>query len=243
LSGARAPLGPPADAVLAAFLDRHAPLTPVPACGELRAFTAGSLVRIWEAAESLAGDTLPSPFWAFPWPAGVALARTILERPDRVAGRRVIDIGAGGGVTSFACAMAGAAVVVACDVDPWALAVTRIGATRQALRVETLELDVTVDPGSLDGFDVVLCADLAYDASAAERERKALSRAAVRGSTVLVADAGRTYFEPAGLELLREWTIAVTEDLEGCRERLARVYRWPISTRPVSRGALRSPRA
>lgn len=209
----------------ARLLDRFAPLSPVPLCPELLAFRARSLVEVWEAAERLAGHELASPFWAFPWAAGIALARVVLDRPEYVRGRSVLDIGAGGGITACACALAGAAEVVANDVDPWALAVTRLVADRQRLSVRTLATDLTYDPGAADSFDVIICADLAYDRSAARRERALLDRAGRRGALVLIADAERAYFDAIGLELLSEISMEVPDDLEGVPKRTARVYR------------------
>jgi len=216
---------PPPDDVLAAFLDQHAPFSPVPLCPGLFAFAAPSLVQVWAAAERLVGTTLPSPFWAFPWAAGIALARVVLDAPQQVRSRSVIDAGAGGGVSSVACALTGAARIVACDVDPWALSVTRIAAQRQNCEVETVLADVTASPGLLDDFDVILAGDLAYDRTAAPLERAALDRAAGRGATVLLGDAGRTYFRTEQVELMGEWEIPVIRDLEGTDVRLSRVYR------------------
>jgi predicted nicotinamide N-methyase len=215
---------PPTDRDLEALLDEHASFGSVPLCPAVSAFSARSLVEIWEAAERLADARLPSPFWAYPWPAGIGLARSILDRPALVAGRSVTDVGAGGGVASFACARAGARRIVACDIDPWALAVTRIGAARQHLAVETLQADVTESPETLDEFDVVLCGDLAYDRSTALRERAALQRAADRGALVLVADAGRTWFQPTGMRLHQEWSVPVAADVEGTAQRTVRVF-------------------
>jgi predicted nicotinamide N-methyase len=216
---------PPSTAELEAFLDAFAPFQPVCELPDIHAFTARSLVEVWEAAERIAGCVLPSPFWAFPWPGGIALARVIIESPSLVQGRTVIDVGAGGGVTSFACAKAGATRIVACDSDPWALALCGIGASRQRLCIETVQADITTDPTLLDAYDVVVCGDLAYDRSAADLERDALRRAHERGATVLLADGGRTYFDADGLERLAEWIIPVVRDLEGVDTRTARVYR------------------
>jgi predicted nicotinamide N-methyase len=216
---------PPDFAELEALLDAYAPLSPVPLCPEILAFSAQSLVVIWQAAERVAGEILPSPFWAFPWPAGIAIARTLLDDPALVRGRTVIDVGAGGGVSCLAAARAGAARVLASDIDPWALAVTRLAAQRQGLEVETLQSDITADAGVLDGFDVVLCGDLGYDRSAATRERAAIERAVEHGATALIGDAGRTYFDSGGLELVASHTLDVVADLEGTERKVARVYR------------------
>jgi predicted nicotinamide N-methyase len=215
----------PGDAELTALLDAYAPLTRVPLCPELRAHTARSLVEIWEAAERLAGRVLPAPFWAYPWAGGAALARVILDQPDRVRGRRVLDLGCGGGVASLASALAGGKVV-ANDIDPWALAVTGLAAQRQALELETRLHDFTQDPAAIEDFDVVLCSELAYDRGAAPLQRAVLELAARAGMTVLVADSGRTYFDATNLVVLATFELDVPRDLEGVGRRTAVVYRY-----------------
>ncbi|HEX6134335.1 MAG TPA: methyltransferase domain-containing protein [Longimicrobiales bacterium] len=181
---------------------------------------------MWEAAERLARRPLAAPFWAYAWPAGCALARVLLDSPELVRGRAVLDFGAGGGVASLAAAYAGAAVVAANDIDPWALLVTEIAAAAQRLSVTTFGGDVCETPALADDFDVVLCSDLAYERREAPRQRRVLERAAEQHATVLVADAGRTYFDATGMTLLAEYELAVPQDLEGVPSRRARVYRF-----------------
>jgi predicted nicotinamide N-methyase len=89
--------------------------------------------------------------------------------------------------------------------------------------VGTLQGDLTGQDGPIP-FDVVLCSDLAYEKKVAPLQRAFLERAHTQGARVLVADAGRTYFETDGLEKLAEYTIAVPRDLEGVDVRTARVY-------------------
>jgi predicted nicotinamide N-methyase len=182
-------------------------------------------VAVWEAAERIAGDALPAPFWAYPWPGGSALARVVLDAPELVRGREVLDFGAGGGIVSLAAAHAGASVVVANDIDPWALLVTRLAARAQSLTVDTLADDICTVPALVDDFDVVLCSDLAYERSQAPRQRHVLERAARGGALVLVADAGRTYFDATGMQQLAEYVLDVPHDLEGTFQRTARVFR------------------
>jgi predicted nicotinamide N-methyase len=210
--------------VLRHMLAEHAPLTPAPLCPEIRVHYAHSLVAVWEAAEALVGRPLPAPFWAYPWPGGCALARVLLDRPALVRGRSVLDFGAGGGVAALAAAFAGAASVVANDIDPWALRVTRLAADAHRLSVDTLADDICAAPPLVDDFDVVLCSDLAYERSQAPLQRRVLDRAAANGATVLVADAGRTYFDASGMTLLSTVELDVPPDLEGVARRTARVY-------------------
>ncbi|MEJ2184693.1 MAG: methyltransferase domain-containing protein [Gemmatimonadota bacterium] len=215
------------DADFEALLDRHAPLAPAPLCPEIRVFQARDLTEVWEAADRLAGEPTESPFWAYAWPAGAALARVVLDRPALVRGLHVLDIGAGGGVAALAAAKAGAARVVANDEDPRALDVVALAAERQDLAVEPVPGDVTERPELLTGHDVVLCADLGYERERAPQLHTLLRNARQAGATVLVADAGRKYFEARGLEPMARFDVDVPEDLEGVAVRTAVVYRLP----------------
>lgn len=172
----------------------------------------------------LAGQVLPSPFWAYPWAGGQTLARTLIDRPDWVRGRRVLDLGAGGGVASIAAARAGAASVTANDIDPWAAATTRIAARRQDAAVDVLLEDLTATPDMVQRFDVLLCSELAYERRTADAQRALIRQARTAGLHVLLADSGRTYFDPAeGVEVAHR-RIKVPRDLEGVDVRDARVY-------------------
>ena len=212
---------------LLALLEAHAPPIAAMLCPEIEVFHATSLVATWEAAERLAGAELPSPFWAYAWPAGAALARVLLDRPAWVRGRTVLDLGAGGGIASFAAAKAGAAKVIANDIDPWAIAVMRLAAARQGLAITPLLADLTREPDRTPHYDVLLCCDLAYERAAAPAQLAFIDAAARAGRTVLVADAGRTYFDAGGLELLASYEVDVPGDLEGVTRRTARVYGGP----------------
>lgn len=218
------PAAVPPDARLSELLDAYAPFAPHPLVPEVSVFQARGLVEVWEAAERLAGGVVAPPFWAFAWPGGSALARTVLDHPEKVAGRRVLDLGTGGGVAALAAARAGAGEVVANDQDPWALATARLAAARQGLSLTFLPGDLTLVAEAAEAYDVVLCGDMAYERSVAPRIRAFLDRARAAGATVLVADAGRTYFDATGMRLLGAWTLSVPEDLEGVEERTARVY-------------------
>jgi predicted nicotinamide N-methyase len=219
---------PPEDPALEALLDRYAPFQPAPLCPEISAFHARSLVEVWEAAERLAGVVLPAPFWAYPWAGGAALARVLLDSPALAAGWTVLDFGAGGGVATIAAARAGARRAIANDLDPWALATARIAAARQGLDVEAVAGDLTAaGVDALDGVDVLLCSELAYERSAAAPQRALIERARARGILVLLADSGRTYFDSMGMEQVAEFTLRVPRDLEGVDERTARVFMAP----------------
>jgi predicted nicotinamide N-methyase len=114
--------------------------------------------------------------------------------------------------------------VVANDIDDWALLTARIAAERQQVTIDTLHEDLTRDVTRVDEFDVVLCGDLLYERAEAPLQYDLLRRAASNGATVLAGDAGRTYFAPEGMRLLREIEMSVPRDLEGVEVRIARVY-------------------
>jgi predicted nicotinamide N-methyase len=215
----------PDDDALNRLLNQHAPFSTIPLIPEISAFYGRSLVETWQAAEKLAGRVLPAPFWAYPWAGGVALARVILDHPEWFREKRVLDFGCGGGVAGIAAARAGAAEVIANDVDAWALAVARITAERQGLKVTLLLVDLT-EQDELPEFDILLCSDLAYEKQPAPKQRAVLERARASGARVLVADAGRTYFRADEMDLLGAYEINVPRDLEGVDQRIARVFEY-----------------
>jgi predicted nicotinamide N-methyase len=210
---------------LAELLDEHAPLSRPALCPELCAFSGRSLVALWEAAERLAGHPVPSPFWAYPWPGGIALARVLLDHPEWVRGRRVLDFGAGGGIASLAAARAGANHVVANDMDPWALVTAQLAARRQGLHLTPLLEDLTARPAAIAEFQVVLCGDLAYERAPAPAQRQLLEHARESGALVLVADAGRAYFDTSGMQPIASFRVDVPQDLEGVSQRTTTVYK------------------
>ncbi|MEZ3183887.1 50S ribosomal protein L11 methyltransferase [Pseudomonas sp. LM13] len=121
------------------------------------------------------------PYWCFCWASGLVLARWLAERPDWVHGKRVLDFGAGSGVAAIAAAKAGAAEVVACDLDPLALAACRANAA-----LNSVELRYSQDFfGEADRFDLILVADVLYDRANLPLLDQFLSR----GREALVADS------------------------------------------------------
>ena len=121
------------------------------------------------------------PYWCFCWASGLVLARWLAERPEWVRGKRVLDFGTGSGVAAIAAAKAGAAEVVACDLDPLALAACRANAT-----LNGVELRYSQDFfGEADRYDLILVADVLYDRANLPLLDQFLSR----GREALVADS------------------------------------------------------
>jgi predicted nicotinamide N-methyase len=117
------------------LLDELCPFAPVTGCPEIQARTSPAVFALWEAWEKEAGQQCPVPFWAVVWPAARALARFVLDRPDLVRNREVMEIGCGGAVASIAAAKAGGRRVTANDIDPIAVAIAHQNATQNGVSI------------------------------------------------------------------------------------------------------------
>ena len=111
------------------FVRRNTAVTAPPLVPEIRLHLATEVTLIWQATEeSLARSGVPPPFWAFAWAGGQALARYLLDRPEIVAGRAVLDFGSGSGLVAIAAAKAGARQVLAAEIDHFAAAAIAMNA-------------------------------------------------------------------------------------------------------------------
>ncbi|MFJ8581725.1 class I SAM-dependent methyltransferase [Micromonospora sp. NPDC093277] len=156
-----------------------------------------------------------APFWANAWAGGQALARYVLDHPQVVAGRRVLDVASGSGLVAIAAAKAGAAEVTANDIDPYALAAAAMNATANAVTLAVNEGDLLDGDGGL--ADVILAGDAFYDPELAARMLEFLHRAADRGARVLVGDPGRGHLPHRWLKVLTSYQVrglGAAEDAE-----------------------------
>lgn len=178
---------------------------------------------IWQHADDTFGPGRSAyPFWAFAWPGGQALARHLLDHPALVCGRRVIDVGCGSGIAAIAAAMAGAADVLATDIDPVAVAAVRRNAAANAVAVEATTDDILA---AAPDADVILIGDLVYLPELVIRVTAFLEAARERGALVLFADRTSIRRPRIDLELLAEYEAPLAPALqEGFVER-ARVWR------------------
>jgi predicted nicotinamide N-methyase len=208
-----------------AFIDAHTTIGAVPFVPEVRLHIGGPAMPLWEAA-FFADERLPvpPPYWAWPWAGGQALGRYVLDTPDVVRGRRVADIGAGGGIVAIAAALAGAASVIAIDIEPYAIEACRLNAAANGVGdiVDAIELDPV---GSDGGWDVVLAGDVWYEADLAAYMEPWLRSLAARGAVVLTGDLGRAHLPASGLTELVRYTVPTLVDLEDVTEKEARVLR------------------
>jgi len=208
----------------AAFIRANTdPIAP-PLVPEMRLHLATETLPIWRLTEEeLAAEGLPPPFWAFAWAGGQALARYLLDNPELVAGRRVLDFAAGSGIVGIAAAKAGAAHVRASEIDAFAVAAVAVNAALNGVAIAAAEEDIV---GRTDlACDLVLAGDVCYEKLAAERIIAWLRGLAAAGATVLMGDPKRSYFPGGGLERLAEYRVPVSRELEDMAIRRTAVWR------------------
>jgi predicted nicotinamide N-methyase len=206
----------------AEFVRAQTRLAPPSFVPEVTLYQADDAIALWERTEALAGTRLAPPFWAFAWAGGQALARYLLDHPDLVAGRRVLDLAAGGGVVAVAAAKAGAARVVATEVDPAALIALRLNAAANEVTITGVLGDVLDGPADAD---VVTAGDVFYSREMAARMLAFLERAAAGGALVLVGDPGRAYVPRERLSRVAVYPVPTTHALENASEKLTTVWR------------------
>jgi len=202
------------------FITANAALIAPPLVPEIKLYLATEVVPLWRATEEeLAEIGVPPPYWAFAWAGGQALARYVLDNPAIVAGKRVLDIGAGSGLVALAAARAGAASVLAADIDAFACAAVRLNASANNCAVTTTQDDLI---GAPNAWDVILVGDLFYERPLAERLLAWLTPLDV---PALLGDPGRNYFPKDRVEKLATYSVQTTRDLEDREIRETGVYR------------------
>jgi predicted nicotinamide N-methyase len=205
-----------------AFIQANTRIAGVPGL-PIRIYTADELTPIWEATEKdLEKHNMAPPFWAFPWAGGQALARHVLENPELVAGKVVLDLASGSGLVAIAAAKAGAAIVEANDIDPMCEAAIAANAELNRVSVEYLGADMLGDDPP--NADVILAADVFYEEGPARRFLAFLQKAHSAGVMVLAGDPGRTYFPHNAFRLLAEYEVETSTEIENNPVKAARVW-------------------
>lgn len=200
------------------------PLTP-PLVPEITLLLAEESLPIWQKTEEELGQmNVPPPYWAFAWAGGQALSRYLLDHPGLVAGRRVLDLGAGSGLQAIAAARAGAARVLAADIDEIALDACRLNAAANGVTLEvTAENLLARAPDPV--WDVVLVGDLYYERQLADAVTAYIDAATHNGATILIGDPQRSYFPKTKFERAAEYQVPVTRELEDAEIKRTAVWR------------------
>ncbi|HEY6058653.1 MAG TPA: 50S ribosomal protein L11 methyltransferase [Candidatus Limnocylindrales bacterium] len=195
-----------------AFVRRHTRLLPVADVPGLRLQQAEDVTTLWRQAGRALGQVDPAlPFWAFPWSGGLALARYLVDHPEGVAGRRVLDIASGSGLCAIVALRSGAASAHAADVDPFSAAAIAINARANGVRIGVTRGDLLTAPPP--PFDVILAGDVCYEETMASRMVAWLRIASDHGARVLLGDPGRTYL-PRGLLQLASYQVRTSREIE-----------------------------
>jgi predicted nicotinamide N-methyase len=206
-----------------AFVRENTRLLATPLVPEIKLHLAHEALPLWEKTEEELGTMgLPPPYWAFAWAGGQALARYILDNPDVVAARSVLDFASGSGLVGIAASKAGAGAVVASDIDPFALAAIAINAAANDVPLAASGADMI---GHDDGWEAVLAGDVFYEKLLADRALPWFRQLARRGAAVLVGDPGRSYFPKSGLNRLATYEVPVTRALEDAEIKMTSVWR------------------
>lgn len=218
-----------------AFIRAHTEVTAVPHAPEILLYLATETTELWRKTEDELGEIgLPPPFWAFAWAGGQALSRYILDNPDRVKGKRVLDFASGSGLVGIAAACAGAASVDAVDIDPFSTSAIHINAAHNHVRLNVRSDNLlgaqqdgvwTSDNWTDEGWDVILAGDICYERDLAARVIAWLEALACRGADVLIGDPGRSYLPKARLSQVAVYEVPVTRELEDSEVKRTCVWR------------------
>lgn len=206
------------------FILANTSLMAPPHVPEIRLRLASEVHDLWlKTEEDLEEIGLPPPFWAFAWAGGQGLARYILDHPETVAGKSVVDFASGSGLVAIAAALAGAKSVLAVDIDPWARTAVRLNAKVNGVSVDFSGDDLIGQ--SLD-VDLVLAGDVFYDRDFAAALVEWFTGLSAGGVTVLVGDPGRSYRPTDRLEPLATYEVPVTRVLEDAEVKKTTVWKF-----------------
>ena len=212
----------------AAFILANTRLQSVPHAPEISLWLADEVTPIWRLTEEELGELgLPPPFWAFAWAGGQGLARWLLDNPHEVAGKRVLDFAAGSGLVGIAAMKAGAASALCADIDPFCAAAVTLNAEASHVALAFTGDDLLAAPPP--DVDVICAGDVFYEKPMAGRVLAWLTAASDRGTRVLVGDPLRSYFPKNGFQLLAEYEVPTTRELEDSAVKRTRVWALPSS--------------
>jgi predicted nicotinamide N-methyase len=208
----------------AGFVRANTEILCPPLVPEVRLHLAHEALPIWQKTEDELGEIgLPPPFWAFAWAGGQALARHVLDEAELVKGKRVVDLASGSGLVGIAARKAGAASVLAADIDAFSVAAIAINAALNAVAIDVTAEDLLASPPP--PADVILVGDLFYEQGLAARCFAWLEAAQKQGAEVRIGDPGRSYLPKDRLRAIAHYSVPVTRDLEDAEIKKTAVWR------------------
>jgi len=201
-------------------LARALPVTVLPGPLPLRHHSVTLLSRVSRLTDS-------PPYWAYLWPGGAALIAHLVAHPALVRDKRVLDLGAGGGLVGIAAMRLGAASVIGSDIDPVAREVAQMNA---ALNDVALTLYGDLLDGEPPKVDLIVVGDLFYAADLATRVLTFLLCAVGQGTTVLVGDIGRADLPAEAFQTLATYPVRDVGDGPGTAPHQGRVMHLPAGS-------------
>ena len=206
------------------FIRDNTRLLAPPLVPEIRLHLAEESLPIWQKTEDELGEmNVPPPYWAFAWAGGQALARCLLDAPRLASGKRVLDLGTGSGLTAIAAMKAGAASMLAADIDAVSLIATELNAEANGVTVAVTAEDLLAR--APDPYDVILVGDLFYEKALADHVLAYIEAATARGADVLIGDPQRNYFPRDRFQKIAEYHVPVTRELEDSEIKRTAVWR------------------
>ena len=207
------------------FVRANTEILSPPLVPEVVLHLAHEALPIWQKTEEELGAIgLPPPFWAFAWAGGQALARHILDNPENVRGKRVLDLASGSGLVAIAAMKTGAASAQAADIDHFAVEAVALNAKLNAVLVTPIADDL-LDKDPPRDMDAILVGDLFYEKHLATHCLDWLNQAHANGIDVLIGDPGRSYLPKEKLKRIAEYAVPVTRELEDAEIKKTAVWR------------------
>ncbi|GBR69516.1 class I SAM-dependent methyltransferase [Gluconobacter kanchanaburiensis] len=204
------------------FIRDNTAVAQAPLVSEISLHLATEITPIWQASEAyLEQIGIEPPFWAFAWPGSQLIARFILDNPEFVRERRVLDVACGCGLAAIAAAMSGASEVQANDIDPMALTATTLNASLNDVRIASVCGDLI---GTTPDCDLLVIGDVCYNETMAARIIPWLLECS-KSCEVWLCDPGRHYAPSMPLEILTRQAVPVTQELESADQRSTTLFR------------------
>ena len=200
------------------FIVENLRLEPVPSLSGIKLYTAHPGSRL----SRLTTTDEAAPYWAYQWAGGLALALHFAAHPDVVAGKRVLDLGAGSGLVGIAAEQAGA-MASAAEIDPNGRAAIALNAAANGVTLPLVEVDISGD--AQDGFDLIAAGDVFYNPEVGKQMLPFLERCVAAGMDVLIGDPERRDLPVTRLERLASYAVGDVGDARDRAERVGSVYR------------------
>ncbi len=205
------------------FIRTQTVLIAPPLVPEITLHLATEVTPLWQMTEErLKHNGLPPPYWAFAWPGGQGMARYILDHPETVRGKCVVDFAAGCGIAAIAAMKAGAKSAVVVEIDPMAFAAVQLNAAHNHVAIENMgDIEMTKP---FKGADLILAGDVCYQQAMSAVMMRWLWLCAAKGARVLLADPGRAYVPHDGLKECARYVVPTSRDLEDSDSRTVTVW-------------------